>query len=86
MARRMVKQTRIWIALENGNERVASVITTNRGKATNALKGTRFTKGYIKITYPLGKDFINDADFCDLERGLRFLQIFTDADLVRYCS
>lgn len=61
-------------------------VDRDRKKAYFVMDNTDFDTAYIKVTYPLGKDYYNDGTYEGLENAKSALAAFTEADLVRDLS
>ncbi len=75
------------LILWNGNgEEVVNTTMTKKSSLTARCSGKTFSKGYIKVEYPLGKEYYNDCEFDSMERLNRMLSMFTEFDLVKDLS
>lgn len=73
----------IRVKLWKNGELVASTSIRMKTSFFRFLQGNSWDRAYLKVTYPLGVDYYNDAEFDSLARAKRLLLAFTEWDLVR---
>lgn len=70
------------VILKENNEVVHSTKAKSKVRVFNFVQGKNFENGYVKVTYPRGKEYYNHADFESTDELKSLLGAFLERELV----
>lgn len=71
------------ILFNEKGERLQSITRNVKASLLATLSASSFSKCLIKVTYPLGKDYYNDAYCYSYDEVEKFVKLFTEWELVK---